>query len=51
MITTAVIPNISKILEAGALDVYSDIHIRRAVDLVEEVEASVEAGSVKLQVR
>ncbi|KIY62847.1 hypothetical protein CYLTODRAFT_494369 [Cylindrobasidium torrendii FP15055 ss-10] len=53
MITTAVIPRLAKVLEGGALDVYSSKHIRRVVDLTEEVEASVESvedGQIKKQV-
>lgn len=51
MISTAVIPLICKLVEGGALDVYSSRHIRRMVDLAEEVEASVEQGGGKFQVR
>ena len=51
MISTAVIPRICKILEGGALDPYSERHIKRMVDLAEEVEASVEENHTgKLQV-
>ncbi|KXN82858.1 GC-rich sequence DNA-binding factor 2 [Leucoagaricus sp. SymC.cos] len=49
MVSTAVIPRICKLLESGALDVYSDHHIRRIIDLFEEVEASVEGENAKLQ--
>ncbi|KAJ4501398.1 nineteen complex-related protein 2-domain-containing protein [Lentinula lateritia] len=41
MVSTAIIPRLSKIIETGALDVYSSSHVRRAVDLSEELEASV----------
>lgn len=51
MVSTAIIPRICKVLEAGGLDVYSERHIRRIIDLFEEIEASVEGESVKLQVR
>lgn len=51
MISTAVIPRLSRLIEGGAFDVYSERHVRRVVDLAEEVEASVETGNVKLQVR
>jgi GC-rich sequence DNA-binding factor len=51
MISTAVIPRIVTVLGSGAFDVYSGRHIRRVVDLAEEVEASVEEGNAKLQVR
>jgi GC-rich sequence DNA-binding factor len=50
MITTAIIPRLSKMIEGGALDVYSEKHVRRAIDLVEELEASIEAGNVKIHV-
>ena len=50
MISTAVIPRICKLLESGALDVYSKHHIRRAIDLFQEVEASVDGENTKLQV-
>lgn len=39
-----------KLIEGGALDVYSGKHIRRIVDLAEEMEVSVERGSAKFQV-
>jgi GC-rich sequence DNA-binding factor len=41
MISTAVIPKICKVVDGGALDVYSERHIRRMVNLAEEVEASI----------
>ncbi|KAK7035518.1 hypothetical protein VNI00_011811 [Paramarasmius palmivorus] len=50
MITTAIIPRMSKIIEGGALDVYSHSHIRRVIDIMEELEATIEPGSPKLQV-
>lgn len=50
MVSTAVIPLICKLVDGGALDVYSSRHIRRMVDLAEEVEASVEQGGGKFQV-
>ncbi|KAL0960972.1 hypothetical protein HGRIS_005969 [Hohenbuehelia grisea] len=49
MISTAIIPRLCKLIEAGALDVYSSRHTRRVIDLAEEVEASVENGSQKFQ--
>lgn len=51
MISTAVIPRIAAAIAGGALDPYSETHVRRVVHLSEEVEASVESGNVKLQVR
>ncbi|THV03055.1 hypothetical protein K435DRAFT_716253 [Dendrothele bispora CBS 962.96] len=50
MITTAIVPRLAKVIEGGALDVYSDKQIKRAIDLTEEVEASVEEGNVKLHI-
>ena len=50
MISSAIIPRLCKLVEGGALDVYSARHIRRMVHLAEEVEASVEDGNAKLQV-
>lgn len=51
MISTTVIPRIVAVLASGAFDVYSGRHVRRVVDLAEEVEASVDEGNAKLQVR
>lgn len=51
MISTAIVPHISKVFDAGALDVYSEKHVKRVVDLVEEVEASMDSNKAKLQVR
>ncbi|KIY45206.1 hypothetical protein FISHEDRAFT_67141 [Fistulina hepatica ATCC 64428] len=48
MVSTAIAPRICKLLEGGALDVYSSVHMRRVVDVVEEVEANVDAGNQKL---
>lgn len=51
MISTAIIPKLCKVIEGGALDVYSLRHIRRAIDILEEVQASVDdEGSVRVQV-
>ncbi|KDR82497.1 hypothetical protein GALMADRAFT_134104 [Galerina marginata CBS 339.88] len=49
MVSTSVIPLVCKILENGALDVYSMRHVRRMIDLAEEIEASVEAEGGKFQ--
>ena len=51
MVSTAVIPMICKVIEGGALDVYSQKHILRMVDLAEEIEASLDPGNIKFQVR
>ncbi|KAE9393862.1 hypothetical protein BT96DRAFT_978753 [Gymnopus androsaceus JB14] len=53
MVSTSIIPRLSKIVEYGALDVYSSSHIRRVVDLAEEFQASVsevDQGTRKLQI-
>lgn len=50
MISTAVVPRLCKIVEAGALDPYSAKDVRRMVDLAEEVEASVGTESNKFEV-
>ncbi|KAF8158053.1 nineteen complex-related protein 2-domain-containing protein [Crassisporium funariophilum] len=49
MVTTAVVPMVCRLVEAGALDAYSERGVVRMVDLAEEVEASVESGNVKFQ--
>lgn len=49
MVSTAVIPMICKVIEGGALDVYSQKHIVRMVDLAEEIEASLDPGNIKFQ--
>ncbi|KAG6827182.1 hypothetical protein H0H92_012892 [Tricholoma furcatifolium] len=51
MTSTAVIPRLAAVIAAGAMDPYSNVHVRRVVHLSEEVEASVEAGNLKIQVR
>ncbi|KAG6902530.1 hypothetical protein C0995_015348 [Termitomyces sp. Mi166 len=50
MISTAVIPRLAAVIAGGALDPYSEAHVRRVVHLSEEVEASVESGNAKLQI-
>jgi GC-rich sequence DNA-binding factor len=49
MISTTLIPRACKIIEGGALDAYSDKHIKRVIDFVEEVEASIEPDNAKFQ--
>ncbi|PPQ72250.1 hypothetical protein CVT26_006977, partial [Gymnopilus dilepis] len=49
MISTAVIPLVCKILDNGALDVYSTRHVRRMIDLAEEIEASIDPDNNKFQ--
>jgi len=48
-ITTAVLPRLSKLIEAGALDPFSGKDTRRLVDLTEEIEISVEKSNHKFQ--
>ena len=50
MISTVVVPRLCKMVEAGAFDAYSAGDVRRMIDLAEQVEASVETDSNKLQV-
>ncbi|TFK73624.1 hypothetical protein BDN72DRAFT_893804 [Pluteus cervinus] len=49
MISTAVIPWMCRVIEGGALDVYSQGHIRRVIDLADEVGASIEGENAKFQ--
>jgi len=49
-IMTAVLPRLSKLIEGGALDPFSEKDIRRLVNLAEEIEVSVERSSHKFQV-
>ena len=41
MMSTAVVPRICKMLEAGAFDPYSVPNIRKMIDTAEQVEASI----------
>ena len=50
MITTALIPRFCRILEGGGLDAYSATDIRRLVDLMEEIEISVDRQNQKFEV-
>jgi GC-rich sequence DNA-binding factor len=50
MISQAVIPRLCKIIENGAFDPYSMRHIRRMIDIAEQVEASVEQEGIRFQV-
>ena len=51
MISTAIIPRICKIIEAGAFDPYSAQSVRIMIDLAEQIEASMEREDLKYQVR
>src|SRR5882724_10956357 len=50
MISQAVIPRICKLVEGGAFDPYSTNHVRRMIDISEQVEASVEQQGLRFQV-
>lgn len=50
MISTAIIPRVCKLIEGGDLDVYSEAHLKRVVDLAEEIEATMEEGNGKFQI-
>jgi GC-rich sequence DNA-binding factor len=47
---TAVLPRLSRLIEGGALDLFSMKDIRRLVDIAEEVEVTVERTNPKFQV-
>lgn len=51
MITTALVPRLCRIIENGGLDPYSATDIRRLVDLMEEIEVSVDRQNPKFEVR
>ncbi|KAJ1303381.1 hypothetical protein OPQ81_011573 [Rhizoctonia solani] len=48
MTATAIIPRLTRLIQAGALDPYSGKHVKRLRDVVEQIEAIVEVDSVKL---
>lgn len=50
MVSTAVIPRICKLVVGGAFDPYSSKHMKQAVDLLEQIEVSIERKDVKFQV-
>jgi GC-rich sequence DNA-binding factor len=50
MVTTAVIPRLCRILAGGGVDPYSAKHMKRAIDLVEQVELTVDHRDAKFQV-
>ncbi|OCH90931.1 hypothetical protein OBBRIDRAFT_563603 [Obba rivulosa] len=49
MISSAVIPRLCKLLEGGGFDAYSARDVRKLIDLVEQIEASVEKNSLKFE--
>ncbi|KAJ3556790.1 hypothetical protein NM688_g1824 [Phlebia brevispora] len=50
MISTAIIPRISKMIESGAFDPYSVKDTRSLVDVAEQIESSVERDNLKFQI-
>lgn len=50
MISTAIIPRLCKIIDAGGFDPYSARDLRTLVDVVEQIEASVAREDLKFQV-
>ncbi|KAF8319659.1 hypothetical protein DL93DRAFT_2164354 [Clavulina sp. PMI_390] len=49
MVTTSVIPLLNKFFTKGGVDPYSSKHVKRAVDLAEQVEICVEKSDAKFQ--
>ncbi|KAF8262278.1 GCFC-domain-containing protein [Lactarius quietus] len=50
IVSTTVLPRLSKLVEGGALDPYSSKDIRRLLHLTEEIEVSVEKNHHKFQI-
>jgi GC-rich sequence DNA-binding factor len=50
IISTAVVPLICKLVEAGAFDPYSAVDARNMINLAEQVEASIGQDNHKFQV-
>ncbi|TDL23255.1 hypothetical protein BD410DRAFT_787584 [Rickenella mellea] len=50
MISTAVVPRLCKVVQAGAFDPYCTNHVKVLVDLAEQVEASVGADKFEMLV-
>lgn len=50
IVSTTVLPRLTKLVEGGALDPYSSKDIRRLLHLAEEIEVSVEKNHHKFQV-
>lgn len=50
MITTTVIPLLCKFFGSGGVDPYSSKHVKRAIDLSEQIELCVERHEAKFQV-
>jgi GC-rich sequence DNA-binding factor len=50
MISTAIVPQLCKVIENGAFDPYSAKSLRRMLELAEQVEAYVDGDNAKFQV-
>ncbi|KAH9179210.1 GCFC-domain-containing protein [Lactarius sanguifluus] len=50
IVSTTVLPRLSKLVEGGAFDPYSSKNIRRLLHLIEEIEVSVEKNHHKFQI-
>ncbi|KAH9080570.1 GCFC-domain-containing protein [Lactarius deliciosus] len=50
IVSTTVLPRLSKLVEGGAFDPYSSKNIRRLLHLIEEIEVSVEKNHHRFQV-
>ena len=50
MISTAVMPMLCKLMADGGVDPYSSKHVKRAVDLAEQIGLSVDRKEAKFQV-
>ena len=48
MISTAVVPRLCKVVQAGAFDPSSSKHVRMLVDLAEQVESSANADKLEV---
>ncbi|CCL98857.1 uncharacterized protein FIBRA_00863 [Fibroporia radiculosa] len=49
MISTVIIPRLCKLIEGGCFDPYSTRNVRALMDLVEQIEASVEKDGLKFE--
>lgn len=50
MVSTTIIPLLSKFLASGGIDPYSTKHVKRAIDLAEQIELCVDRKDAKFQV-
>lgn len=50
MVSTTVVPRLCKALQGGALDPYSSKHIKRMVDLAEQIELSANTDKFEVGV-